>query len=175
MWYLCGLGSNIRPEENLPLAVARLAQRYGPVWLSPVVRTRPHGIETPNAFLNALAVFACELTPRGLKQELNALEESMGRDRSDPLSSRKDRQIDVDILEAASSCSFTGGPIEESYFRELFSGEIPATAVSLTLNGQPLGQAPATVYRNQGPGHEIIVEQGQQLDHYAAEAAFPRE
>ncbi|WP_339798799.1 2-amino-4-hydroxy-6-hydroxymethyldihydropteridine diphosphokinase [uncultured Marinobacter sp.] len=172
-WYLCGLGSNIRPDENLPQAVARLAARYGPIWLSAVIHTRPEGMSTPNPFLNALAVFASELSPEQLKAELNALEEAMGRDRSDPMSSRKDRPIDVDILEVRRQRAFTGATIEEPYYRRLFQGEPAVAGVSLQLEGQRLGQSPATIYRNQGPGHEIVVEQGEQLNHYAVKATFP--
>lgn len=173
MWYLCGLGSNIQPEENLPRAVGLLADRYGPVWLSPVVRTRPEGIDTPNAFLNALAVFSTDLSPERLKCELNALEEAMGRDRSDPLSSRKDRPIDIDILEAGQTRHFRGGAIEEGYYRSLFEGETPQPVVSLVLCGQTLGQAPATIHRNQGAGHEVVIEQGQQLNHHTAKTSLP--
>lgn len=172
-WYLCGLGSNIQPEVNLPQAVARLAGRFGPVWLSAVIRTRPEGMSTPNPFLNALAVFASDLSPEQLKFELNALEESMGRDRSDPLSSRKDRPIDVDILEVRPERAFTGESIEEAYYRSLFMGERTMAVVKLQLEGQCLGQSPATIYRNQGSGHEIVVEQGEQLNHHAVKASLP--
>lgn len=173
MWYLCGLGSNIQPEQNLPRAIGLLADRYGPVWLSAVVRTRPEGIDTPHAFLNAIAVFATDLSPEQLKRELNTLEESLGRDRSDPLSSRKDRPIDVDILEVGPTRNFTGNGIEEHYYRALFEGGPPQPAVPLELSGQLLGQAPATVYRNQGAGHEIVIEQGQQLNHHTAKTSLP--
>lgn len=173
MWYLCGLGSNIQPEANLPRAVAELALRYGTLWLSPVIRTRPVGMTTQHTFLNALAAFTCELPPELLKLNLNALEERLGRDRSHPLSRYADRPIDVDILEVSAQRNFTGAEIEESYYRALFWGDREQTGVSLSLEGQPLGEAPATIYRNQGPGHKVIIEQRQQLDHNTAKSPFP--
>ena len=173
MWYLCGLGSNIRPEANLPHAVAELVLHYGTIWLSPVIRTRPVGMTTQHTFLNALAAFTCELSPEALKLELNALEERLGRDRSHPLSRYADRPIDVDILEVSAQHHFTGSDIEESYYRALFRGNHAQAGVALALGGQPLGQAPTTIHRNQGPGHEVIVEQRQQLDHDTAKSPFP--
>lgn len=173
MWYLCGLGSNIRPETHLPRAVAELATRYGTLWLSPVIRTRPEGMSTPHAFLNALALFRCELSPADLKLELNALEERMGRNRSDPLSRYRDRPIDVDILESSPRRHFTGNAIHESYYCALFYGTVAQPTVTLCLEGQTLGQAPATIYRNQGTGHKIIIKQSEQLQHDATKPTFP--
>lgn len=168
MWYLCGLGSNIQPETHLPWAVVELTTRYGTLWLSPVIRTRPEGMTTPHAFLNALVVFNCELPPAALKLELNALEERLGRNRSDPLSRYSDRPIDVDILESSPRRHFTGSGIHESYYCALFYDTGTQPTIALRLNGQALGQAPATIYRNQGAGHEVIVEQSEQLQHDAA-------
>ena len=173
MWYLCGLGSNIQPETHLPYAVAELAKRYGTLWLSPVIRTRPEGMATPHAFLNALVVLRCELSPAALKLELNALEEQMGRNRSDPMSRYSDRPIDVDILENSPRYHFTGTGIDESYYSALFHGSGNQTTVALRLGPHTLGQTPTTIYRDQGAGHEIIVEQSEQLLHHATKAAFP--
>ena len=173
MWYLCGLGSNIRPETNLPRAVTELAARYGTLWLSPVIRTRPEGMTTPHAFLNALVVLHCELSPAALKLELNALEERMGRNRSDPLSRYSDRPIDVDILESSPRRYFTGSGIDESYYCALFHGTGTQPTVALCLDGQALGQAPATIYRNESTGHKVVVEQGEQLQYDTTKSTLP--
>lgn len=172
MWYLCGMGSNIAPEENLPRAVARLSSLFGKVSLSVVIRTSPEGMVSANPFLNALAIFESQEPPGRVKGQLNELEESLGRDRSDPLSSVRDRPIDVDILETASMPRFNGADIGEAYFRQLLRGDAVA-GVALLLDGQPLGQAPATVYRNQGAGHEVIVLQGQNLLDHAIKSPLP--
>lgn len=176
MWYLCGLGSNIEPEKNLPRALVDLLGQFGALWLSPVLRTQPSGIDTPNTFLNALVVFRSELGPERLKTQLNLLEEALGRDRSDPLSALKDRPMDVDILEHVHDGHFDGQGLNEPYFRALFDGKSEASArVTINLGCHALGQVPATVHRDPGPGHVIVVDQGQQLNHHALEPAFTRQ
>lgn len=172
MWYLCGLGSNIDPEQNLPMAVVRLVELFGRVSLSPVIRTSPRGMDSANTFLNALVVFRTELGPGPVKVQLNALEESLGRDRSDPLSAVRDRTIDVDILETAARPVFSGQGITEDYYRRLLASP-PASGVGLTLAGQPLGEAPATIDRNQGAGNEVIVHQGENLLYHAVKTSLP--
>ncbi len=174
MWYLCGLGSNIEPEKNVALALAELLNRFGTLWLSPVLRTQPSGIETPNLFLNTLVAFTSELDPDQLKSQLNRLEESLGRDRSDPLSAEKDRPMDVDILACSADGRFADQTFSEPYFRALFEGDSDLSArVTIDLHGHSLGKAPATIHRNLGAGDEIIVDQGQQLNHHAVESTFP--
>jgi len=173
MWYLCGLGSNISPEQNLPRALARLARLFGQVSLSPVVRTAPQGMDSDNSFLNALAVFQSDLPPDQVKQQLNALEESLGRDRSDPFSGVRDRPIDVDILETRTSPAFTGSSITESYYRLLLAGDRKA-GEQLMLQGQALGETPATIHWNQGAGHELVIQQGDDLLDHAVKTALPR-
>lgn len=172
MWYLCGLGSNIAPETNLPLAVARLADRFGEVRLSPVIRTPPYGMVTERCFLNALVLFQSPCRPDQVKALFNGLEEALGRDRSDPLRSVRDRPLDVDILLTAPTPDFDRVFVEEGYFRQLLKGG-PVEGVALSLNGQPLGQTTATVYRDQGAGHKVIVQQGQNLLDDAVETALP--
>ncbi|GGY85772.1 2-amino-4-hydroxy-6-hydroxymethyldihydropteridine diphosphokinase [Marinobacter zhanjiangensis] len=172
MWYLCGLGSNIDPERNLPRALARLARRFGPVSLSPVVRTAPQGMDSENSFLNALAVFHSDLQPDQVKQHLNELEEALGRDRSDPFSGVRDRPIDVDILETSGNPAFTGNAITETYYRQLLAGE-PVSGERLPYRGRVLGEAPATIDWNQGAGHELVVQQGDNLLDHAIKAALP--
>lgn len=172
MWYLCGIGSNIDPERNLPAAVVELVARFGPVSLSAVIRTAPRGMESDRWFLNALAVFHCELPPDRVKARLNRLEESMGRDRSDPLSAIRDRPIDIDILEVRQRPAFTGEQVTEDYYHQLLADQ-PADPQRVWLQGQPLGQAPATIHRDQGAGHKMVVHQGQNLLYDAVKAALP--
>src|SRR5690554_2319999 len=116
MWYVCGLVSNIAPETNLPLAVARLADRFGEVRLSPVIRTPPYGMVTERCFLNALVLFQSPYRPDQVKALFNGLEEALGRDRSDPLRSVRDRPLDVDILLTAPTPDFDSASVEEGYF-----------------------------------------------------------
>lgn len=173
MWYLCGLGSNIEPEQNLARAVLRLLESHGSLWLSPIIHTRPQGIETDRPFLNGLAIVFSPLSPEQLKLRLNQLEEALGRDRSDPLSSLKDRPIDVDILEYSENGRFLGQGIDEPYYQRLFEGQTEnSVRASLTVAGHTLGQASATIHRDLRTGDEIVVHQGQQLHNHAVKASL---
>lgn len=174
MWYLCGLGSNIEPEKNIGKAVLQLLERHGSLWLSPVVHTRPSGIDTNRCFLNALSVLFSPLSPVDFKRQLNQLEESLGRDRSDPLRSYKDRTIDIDILEYSRTGSFTGVDIDEPYYRDLFEGrdeELVRAVVEVA--GHTLGKTSASIHGNLGAGDEVIVYQGQQLQDHTVKATLP--
>ncbi len=174
MWYLCGLGSNIEPQKNIAEAVLLLLERHGSVWLSPVVHTRPSGINTDRCFLNALSVVFSPLSPVALKHELNQLEEALGRDRSDLLRSYKDRTIDIDILEHSSTGSFTGAGIAEPYYRDLFDGRDEALVRAVVeVAGHTLGQTPASIHGNLGAGDEVVVYQGQQLQNHMVKATLP--
>lgn len=172
MWYLCGIGSNIAPERHLPEALMRLAGRFEKVRVSRVLRTSPQGIDTRNSFLNALAVFQCPLEADGLKAWLVELEESLGRDRADPLSSVRDRPIDIDILAIANSPVFPAAAVTEEYYQGLISG-VPGPGVELELAGQRLGEATSTIHRDQRSGYKVVVHQGEELLDHTAESAFP--
>ncbi len=172
MWYLCGLGSNIAPETNLPLAVARLADHFGEVRLSPVIRTPPYGMVTERCFLNALLLVQSPWRPEQIKTLFNTLEEALGRDRSDPLRSVRDRPLDVDILLAAPTPAFDSTLIGEAFFRQLLAGEL-VEGVPLMLDGQRLGETAATIYRDQGAGHKVVVQQGQNLLDDAVKTTLP--
>lgn len=95
--YLCSMGANIAPEKNFQLARERVA-RLGRVRFSSARYTQPVAIVTEHEFLNALFIIECDHSAAELKAEYNAIEEWLGRDRSDPLSSEKDRPMDIDIL-----------------------------------------------------------------------------
>lgn len=95
--YLCSMGANIAPEKNFKLAQERVA-KLGHVRFSSAHYTKPVAIVTEHDFLNALFIIECELTAQQLKTHFNTIEEALGRDRSDPLSSEKDRPMDIDIL-----------------------------------------------------------------------------
>ena len=55
-------------------------------------------MNTKRDFLNALFIIQTSMSAEQLKQEFNRIEEALGRDRSDPQRSFKDRTIDIDIL-----------------------------------------------------------------------------
>ncbi|MBY6062767.1 2-amino-4-hydroxy-6-hydroxymethyldihydropteridine diphosphokinase [Pseudidiomarina sediminum] len=95
--FLCSMGANLAPEKNFALARQQL-DALGTVTYSLADYTQPVAIETDHEFLNALFVIATDLDAIALKQQFNRIEEQLGRDRSDPLSSQKDRPMDIDIL-----------------------------------------------------------------------------
>ncbi|MDV6314871.1 2-amino-4-hydroxy-6-hydroxymethyldihydropteridine diphosphokinase [Idiomarina sp. HP20-50] len=102
--YLCSLGSNIEPQHHFSQARAALEVLSGDITFSRNIPTSPVDINTDNAFLNALFIIETPMTAGELKREFNRIEEALGRDRSDPERSLKDRTIDIDIL----------GSVEES-------------------------------------------------------------
>lgn len=90
------MGSNIRPEFNLPMAVARLRQDLIVLRVSSVWESAPIGGKGSN-FLNA-ALLAVSHTDAGLLKQsiLHPLEAEMGRKRSTDKNSP--RPIDLDII-----------------------------------------------------------------------------
>jgi 2-amino-4-hydroxy-6-hydroxymethyldihydropteridine diphosphokinase len=92
------LGSNIRPEQNLPAAVRELA-RYGHiVAASRVWESAPVGfVEQPN-FLNAAVLLDTPLSARDLREAAIAqIERKLERAR-DPANPNAPRTIDIDIV-----------------------------------------------------------------------------
>lgn len=98
MKYLCSLGSNIEPELHFSRAKHYLAKLSDELEFSRDIVTQPVDMKTNHPFLNALFTLDTELTAEQLKRQFNQIEETLGRDRSDPMSSVKDRPIDIDIL-----------------------------------------------------------------------------
>ncbi len=98
MKYLCSLGSNIDPEMNIHHAKQQLRTLSGDCLFRQNIATKPVDIATNNGFLNALFIIDTPLSSDELKQQFNQIEEALGRDRSDPERSKKDRTIDIDIL-----------------------------------------------------------------------------
>jgi len=91
-----GLGSNIRPEENLPRAVAMLRKAVQLEALSRIWETPPVGSPGPD-FLNAAARVKTWLSMDELQAGvLRPIEERLGRVRTD--NPNAPRTIDLDIL-----------------------------------------------------------------------------
>ena len=90
-----GLGSNVEREFNLRNAVSEMRQGFGELQLSPVYDSAAVGFEGCN-FLNLVAGFNTDLGVEAVVQNLRAIEDKLGRDRNQPMFSR--RTIDLDIL-----------------------------------------------------------------------------
>jgi 2-amino-4-hydroxy-6-hydroxymethyldihydropteridine diphosphokinase len=90
------LGSNIRPEHNLPLAIDQLQNYLKLLRISRVWETASVGSAGPN-FLNAAILAQTSLNQKSLKLKiLRPLETRMGRVRS--ADKNAPRPIDLDII-----------------------------------------------------------------------------
>lgn len=98
MWQLVGIGSNIRPVENVARALMHLARQHDRVALSRAVWTEPAGIQSEQTFINLAVLVPWRGSARDLKYRFNSLETALGRDRTDPMRKLSNRPIDLDIL-----------------------------------------------------------------------------
>lgn len=155
--YLVGLGSNIEPQHNMLRMVEVLAARYPSLYLSPVIVTQPVAmLPGCGEFYNAVVYFSSEQTPAQLKRDFNAIEEALGRDRSDPQSKVKNRPADLDIL-AYCDQGWPEQPIEPyfSALADILLAFIQSTpqpqleypAVSLSFGGHLFGQRATAIHR----------------------------
>ncbi len=90
-----GLGSNVRPEENLQFAVAELTRRFDLIQVSPVYRNQAVGLEG-DEFLNAVARIRTEHSAAELCAQFGEIHDLAGRQRGpDTFVSRT---LDIDLL-----------------------------------------------------------------------------
>jgi 2-amino-4-hydroxy-6-hydroxymethyldihydropteridine diphosphokinase len=89
------IGSNVDRERNIRDAVDAMADEFGELLLSPVYDSAAVGFEGDN-FLNLVAGADTELPVEEVVKALRAIEDRLGRDRSQPRYSP--RSIDLDIL-----------------------------------------------------------------------------
>ena len=96
--YFIALGSNIEPEYNILKMIEALFDISQVVDISEIIRTAPVGLNSKKYFLNTVVRIKIDRDRPTLKLELNAIEERLGRDRSNPNRKYKDRTADLDIL-----------------------------------------------------------------------------
>jgi len=96
--YFVSLGSNIAPHQNMVRMVQALLEISAEIDISRVIVTAPNGIDSDRPFLNACVRLHSEFDATTLKAQFNTIEARLGRDRSDPGRSYKDRSADVDIV-----------------------------------------------------------------------------
>lgn len=90
-----GLGSNLRPEDNLKLALRELAERFTLKRVSPVYRNEPVGFDGED-FLNAVAFVETDMPAAAVCGELEQIHELAGRRRGHE--SFVSRTLDIDLL-----------------------------------------------------------------------------
>jgi 2-amino-4-hydroxy-6-hydroxymethyldihydropteridine diphosphokinase len=91
------LGSNIKPECNLPIAVALLAGWGRVRAVSSVWETAPVGFADQSNFLNAAVLLETNLSARALREEaIASVEAALGRVCTE--NKNAPRTIDIDIM-----------------------------------------------------------------------------
>lgn len=89
------LGSNINREKNIRQAEVALAKAYGELEYSPIYETEAVGFDGDN-FYNSVIALKTEDSVYQVAQTLKDIEDSFGRDRTQPKFSA--RVIDLDLL-----------------------------------------------------------------------------
>lgn len=158
MYYVISIGSNIQPEHHVAAAVSALAKRFGSLYLYQRVYTQAQLVESNHVFINSVLVLNSTLTATELKTELCSIEELLGRDRSDPKRSVKDRSCDLDIichLELWSESWKTD--LTESYLQQVF--EPASKQAPIQLGCQLFSERPAAIYFQAEASDKFIVDQ----------------
>lgn len=90
-----GIGSNVDAEHNVRLALKELRVAFGELEQSPVYQSAAVGFDGDD-FLNLVVKFDTRLDIVEVVSQLRAVEDTLGRDRTQPRFSK--RPIDLDIL-----------------------------------------------------------------------------
>jgi 2-amino-4-hydroxy-6-hydroxymethyldihydropteridine diphosphokinase len=90
-----GLGSNIDPENNLHLGIRELRERFGELELSAVYRSKAVGFDGAD-FLNLVARFWSDESPRAICEQIESIHNISGRDRNS--GKWESRPLDIDLL-----------------------------------------------------------------------------
>lgn len=93
---IIGIGSNIRPEENIEKALKILAESVTIEKVSSLARTKPIGISDQPDFVNGAARIGTLLSREELEALLKTTEDRCGRDRTLPRFGP--RTIDLDLV-----------------------------------------------------------------------------
>ena len=93
---IIGIGSNIDADKNIPEMLRLLETKVEIIQVSQMVQTKPIGINEQADYTNGAVRIKTEMSLKALSVYLKALEDQMGRDRSQPKFGP--RNIDLDIL-----------------------------------------------------------------------------
>lgn len=158
MYYVISIGSNIQPEHHLAAAIGLLAQDFGSLYLYQRVYTQAELVESTNLFINSVLVLKSTMSATALKAELCRIEEQLGRDRSDPKRSVKDRSCDLDILISLQQWSEDWkNALTESYLQQVFD---PASKQApIQLGDQLFSERPAAIYFQAQASDKFILDQ----------------
>ena len=90
-----GIGSNVRPEAHVQLALNELESRFAPIIVSPIYRNPAVGFDGAD-FLNLVVGFITVMKVPALMEVLHELERRCGRQRSEERWGP--RTLDLDLL-----------------------------------------------------------------------------
>ena len=95
-----GFGSNLGDRKEIILqAYTLLEEKLGKkTQESTMIETKAWGFESENLFLNSVAVFETDKTPRESLVICNEIEALLGRKRNPNATTYENRPIDIDIL-----------------------------------------------------------------------------
>jgi 2-amino-4-hydroxy-6-hydroxymethyldihydropteridine diphosphokinase len=95
-----GFGSNLGERKEIILqAYTLLEEKLGKkTQESTMIETKAWGFESENLFLNSVAVFETDKTPRESLVICNEIEALLGRKRNPNATTYENRPIDIDIL-----------------------------------------------------------------------------
>lgn len=95
-----GFGSNLGDRKEIILqAYTLLEEKLGKkTQESTMIETKAWGFESENLFLNSVAVFETDKTPRESLVICNEIEAMLGRKRNPNATTYENRPIDIDIL-----------------------------------------------------------------------------
>ncbi|NOY85392.1 MAG: 2-amino-4-hydroxy-6-hydroxymethyldihydropteridine diphosphokinase [Nitrospirae bacterium] len=93
---IVGLGSNIDPMTYIEKALTQIKTRFLSVNVSEFIFTEPIGFKHQAPFCNGAVRFTTDLSAEALKSWLLALEDALGRIRTE--NKNGPRTIDLDIL-----------------------------------------------------------------------------
>lgn len=172
MLYFLSLGTNINPKLNAVRMVSELIKAFGAIQLFPFVETEPVEINSGNPFLNSICVLKSDCEQDAVKNITNNIEISLGRDRADPLSCKKDRTADIDIiLWSAVPIEFNSLLSNEPYVNSVVLSN-PDRRVDLSSCGLPAIDGPTTVDLNTHTGQIVVTDDKFDCFNQALEAAF---
>ncbi|WP_340112073.1 2-amino-4-hydroxy-6-hydroxymethyldihydropteridine diphosphokinase [Maribellus mangrovi] len=93
---IIGVGSNINADENVARMLEILRTKVKVTKVSPMIRTKPVGIENQPDYTNGAVKIQTENDRSSLNKILKEIEDRLGRDRSGPKFGP--RTMDLDIV-----------------------------------------------------------------------------
>ena len=173
MYFYLSLGSNVDAEFSAVCMIRHLCERFGVIGAYPFQYTEPEGVKSDIPFLNALVILKSGMDASAIKEELNRIEEAMGRDRSDPLRSLKSRCADIDILAESEALDLmTFSRMREAYVNTCF--KLQGVMPDLTRYGLASYQGTASIYLDTLTGDILVNEDKLQGLENGLEASFKR-